>query len=204
MKKILLIFMAIFLLGTVSQAGALTFDLTYGGDYFLGSIIPGIPADETAEADYINTLRTVSPGFWTVVVYSPPPGSIRLFDRTDSDLAGPFPEASDLLASNVDVPSGGDRTLSADFSYVLGKYGSDSLVWYIGGLTGFDLVQLPSTWTSEIDTDGDGDIDVTYGGGLSHKTGFNPNPVPEPATMLLLGSGLLGLAGIGRKKFFKK
>jgi hypothetical protein len=28
--------------------------------------------------------------------------------------------------------------------------------------------------------------------------------VPEPATMLLLGSVLIGLAGGGRKKFLKK
>lgn len=40
---------------------------------------------------------------------------------------------------------------------------------------------------------------------VSHLTGYNGSsaPVPEPATMILLGTGLIGLAGLGRKRLRK-
>jgi hypothetical protein len=72
----------------------------------------------------------------------------------------------------------------------------------------FDL-QSDQTWDNVITQLGSGELRIGihvqgFDGGGSESFVNNPAPVPEPSTILLIGTGLLGMIAFGRKRLNKK
>jgi hypothetical protein len=78
-----------------------------------------------------------------------------------------------------------------------------------GGTTAANLFSLSATGSSTVSANnGDGFAAYTTSAGGAVKIDYNysgnpPPGVPEPGTLSLFGTGLLGLAGMLRQKFAK-
>lgn len=93
--------------------------------------------------------------------------------------------------SDATITYVGGPAIVANPLYLLVKDGNNNPYWYI-----FDLVSLRWNGTETLELK---DFWPNRGA-ISHVAIFGVAAVPEPATLILIGLGLLGIAGIRRKK----
>ena len=101
------------------------------------------------------------------------------------------------LDNTNDVPAGFEDDVSMalgwDFTLVAGETAMIDFLLSTMAPNGFYLSH----------TDPDSAASIHFSSSLN-ITGGGPDPIPEPTTLLLVGIGLVGLAGFGRKKFRKQ
>jgi len=186
MKKVIIAMscaMGIMLAANGAKAAIFTQELAQYDSYYVGSISPGIPSDPTDELGYINNLIGLS------IPSTDTPSLIdsKYYNRFGSSISTsslPAITGFHLYDKNESESNSWEISIDKPF-YVLGKYDAEnagSLVWFVEkDFSG--MIVLPTTF---------------MGKEISHISIY---ATPIPGTLILFGSGLVGLAGIARRRF---
>jgi len=196
MKKFLLFLCAVMLVfGMVGTASATTFTLD-SYNVTLNQSDPGLvlywnPILTTPASRDLEVGDSVSFALFEL-------GTTETWSNPDDKIAKNISVAFDFSSPEVDMTGTGQTVGDTFLFWSWGEVEWNNPVEFNFGTTGLFTIDLEngSFWTPGSTT-----IDAT----LTYvSAGSAGAPVPEPSTILLLGLGLLGVAGYGRKRFSKK